>query len=80
MLTGEADTGFLPDPDRIGRCGNILDVRDETHPALDFDKILARNEGNFLGEYIRSFDGAEEGSPEYIALCEGVRAILDTMH
>ena len=58
--------------------GNIVDILDETKPALDLEKIKERNEGNILGRFIESMSEYEEGSIEYEALCEGVQALLET--
>ena len=53
-------------------------IVDETKPALDFVKLKERNQENLLGRFIESLDDYEEGSMEYEALCEGVKALLET--
>ena len=58
--------------------GNILEIIDNTKPALDLEKIKERNQGNILGRFIESMSEYEEGSIEYEALCEGVQALLET--
>ena len=58
--------------------GNIIEILDETKPALDLKRIQERNQENLLGRFIESFQGYEEESVEYEALCEGVQALLDT--
>ena len=58
--------------------GNIIEILDETKPALDLKRIRERNQENLLGRFIESFQGYEEESVEYEALCEGVQALLDT--
>lgn len=58
--------------------GNILEIVDETKPAYHFEKLKERNEDNLLGNYIRSLEGCEPGSVEYLALYEGVEALLET--
>ncbi len=58
--------------------GNIIEILDETKPALDFARIRERNQENILGRFIESFQGCEEESIEYEALCEGVQALMDT--
>ncbi len=58
--------------------GNVIEIVDETKPALDLKRIQERNRDNLLGKFIESFKGYEEDSVEYEALCEGVQALLDT--
>ena len=45
---------------------------------MDLKRIRERNQENLLGRFIESFQGYEEESVEYEALCEGVQALLDT--
>lgn len=58
--------------------GNVIEILDETKPALNFVRIQERNQENILGRFIESFHGCQEDSIEYEALCEGVQALLDT--
>ena len=58
--------------------GNIVAIEDETKPAPDFVKLKERNQENLLGRFNESLDDYEEGSMEYEALCEGVKALLET--
>ena len=58
--------------------GNVIEILDETKPALNFARIQERNQENILGRFIESFQGCEEDSIEYEAMCEGVQALLDT--
>ena len=56
--------------------GNILEVQNLTRAAYDFEKIQRANAGNLLGKYIESLKDAEKNSVEYMALFEGVEALL----
>lgn len=58
--------------------GNIVEIVDETKPALDLAKIKERNQENLLGRFIENLEEHKEGSMEYEALCEGVKALLET--
>lgn len=58
--------------------GNVLEVVDETKPAYHFEKLREQNRDNLLGNYIKSFEGCEPDSVEYLALYEGVEALLET--
>ena len=58
--------------------GNIAAIVDETKPALDLAKLKVYNQENLLGRFIESLEGNEEGSMEYDALYEGVKALLET--
>lgn len=70
------DTEFLVEG--MDSFGNILEVIDETKPAYHFEKLREQNRDNLLGNYIKSLEGCEPGSVEYLALYEGVEALLET--
>ena len=42
------------------------------------EKIYQQNKENILGGLIGQLKDSEEGSVEYLALCEGVRALMET--
>ena len=44
----------------------------------DFTKLKNENKGNILGQYIESLEGYPADSLEHQALCEGVRALMET--
>lgn len=78
VLTGFRDVDMVFELESIMNFGNIIEIVDETKPALDFDKLLSKNQGNLLGRFIESFIDAEEGSVERQALYEGVQALMET--
>ena len=56
---------------------NIVDIEDRTCIAFDYEKIYYKNKDNIIGKYIESFNGAEPGTVEYMAMEEGVKALLN---
>lgn len=58
--------------------GNITAMEDHTKLAYNLDKICQQNKDNILGELIGALGGYAEESVEYMALCEGVRALMET--
>lgn len=78
ILKGKRDADLSFDLKRLAGEGNILEVADETAPALDFRKLYEENQENLLGKYIGRFSECGEGSQEYLALCEGVEALLQS--
>lgn len=76
VLRGARDLDFVFEVESIRNLGNIIEIVDETSPALELEKILEKNKGNLLGRYIESFQGCEPGSIEEQALYEGVEALL----
>ena len=58
--------------------GNITAIEDHTRPAYNMEKIYQQNKDNILGGLINELSGYEEESVEYMALCEGVRALMET--
>lgn len=79
LVTGFRDPDIRFDLAHLDVGGSIVDIRDMTKPAFDFEKLAAANEQNLLGRYIRRFLQEEtENEVEKMALYEGVQAILET--
>ncbi len=77
-VKGFRDPDILFDLADMDTCGNIVDLADESKPAYDYTKLLAQNRGDLLGRYIESLMDYDEDSVEYLALCEGVQALMET--
>ena len=77
ILRGTRDPEIELDTESMDVMGNILEVVDETIPDYDFEKLALQNQDNLIGAYIQAFEGCEEGSIEYEALCEGVHALME---
>lgn len=76
-LTGRRDPDVTFDCEALQDEGNILEVKDETVPDFDFDRLLADNRGNIIGRYIESV--REMDAPKEIkdkALEYGVMSLL----
>lgn len=78
VIKGMRDPDILFDLADMDTYGNIIELTDDTKPAYDFAKLLAQNRGNLLGSYIENLIGHDEDSIEYLALCEGVQALMET--
>lgn len=78
VLTGYRDPDIEFETESIQNFGNIMEIVDETKPALNFDKLYTNNQENILGRFIECFSDAEEGSVERQALYEGVLALVET--
>ena len=78
VLSGFRDIDIIFELESIIGFGNIIEIVDETKPALDFEKLQAKNQGNLLGKYIECFKDAEEDSIESQALYEGILALMET--
>ena len=76
ILTGFCDQEMELSLEELDAYGNILEVQNLTRAAYDFEKIQRANAGNLLGKYIESLKDAEKNSVEYMALFEGVEALL----
>ena len=77
-LEGFSDPDMMFDLGTIKKVGNVVDLCDHTRPAYDFRKLQDRNKDNLIGKYIESFNDVSEDSIEYTALCEGIRALMET--
>lgn len=77
-VKGYHDPDILFDLGDMDTYGNIIDLVDDTKPAYDFMKLLEQNQGELIGKYIESLIDYDEDSVEYLALCEGVQALMET--
>lgn len=77
-VKGFRDPDILFDLTDMDTYGNIIELLDESKPDYDFHKLLAQNPGDLLGKYIESLMDHDEDSVEYLALCEGVQALMET--
>lgn len=77
-LTGYKDPEVYYDLEALDVYGNITEIEDCTKPAYDMKKIYQQNQDNILGGLIEEYGDASEESIEYMALCEGVRALMET--
>ena len=77
-LVGFRDPEVLFDLSGFDVYGNLVELTDGTRPAYDFGKLEETNRENILGAFIREFQGAGEETREYMALCEGVQALMET--
>ena len=78
IVKGFHDPDILFDLTDMDTYGNIIDLVDKSKPAYDFKKLWAQNRGDLLGKYIESLMDYGEDSVEYLALCEGVQALMET--
>lgn len=77
-LRGKRSPEVVFDIENLDDVGNIIKLEDCTNPDYCLVELAENNKDNLLGAYIKSFGNVEEGSIEYIALYEGVRAIEET--
>ena len=78
LLCGFRNADIEFDVSNTDPFGNILEIVDETKPAYRFEKLKEKNKDNLLGKYIESIGDCESDSLEYMALYEGVEALLET--
>ncbi len=78
ILSGFRNTDIEFDVLNTDPFGNILEIVDETKPAYRFEQLQGKNRDNLLGKYIESMGNCEPDSLEYMALYEGVEALLET--
>ena len=77
-LTGYKDPELYLDMEALDVYGNITEIEDYTQPAYNMEKIYQQNKDNILGGLIEKLRDSGENSIEYMALCEGVRALMET--
>ena len=76
QLTGKRDPEIEFDTYYMNPFGNIVEIEDMTTVAIDYEKIYYKNKDNVIGKYIESFKGCKVMSKEYMAMEEGVSALL----
>ena len=77
ILQGFRHQDVVFDAEYLDSYGNILEIVDETKLAYDYQRLYEENRDNLIGKYIAGFSQCEEGSVEFLALQEGVQALLD---
>ncbi len=77
-LTGFRDPEILFDLSNFDVYENIVELIDDTKPFYNFEKIQIQNADNILGYLIADWKDCDRESVEYLALCEGVQALLET--
>ncbi len=77
ILVGERDVDIQFETEGLDVYNNILEVIDETFPAFDYEKLYYENKENLIGYFIESIGKCEKDSVEFLALQEGIRALLD---
>ena len=75
-IRGQRHPAVQFDTELIRSAGMILDVRDESIPALHIEELKERFRGQLIGRYIESFENAAPGSVEEKALQVGLEALL----
>lgn len=78
VITGFRSPDILFDLQAMDVYGNIIEIIDDTKPSYDFEKLRQQNKDNILGKFIDQLVGYGEDSVQYRALCEGVRALVET--
>lgn len=78
LLKGYRDPDILFDLDSMDPMGNVIQITDETRPFYDLAKLYRNNQNNLIGKYIESFSKAGKDTVEYEALCQGIRALMET--
>ena len=77
-LTGYKEPEILFDLEALDVYGNVTEIEDCTKPAYNMKKLYQQNQDNILGGLIKKLGDSPEESMEYMALCEGVRALMET--
>ena len=77
-LTGYKDPDIYFDLDSLDVYGNITSIEDHTKPAYNMAKIYQQNKDNILGGLIEELGESKEDSLDYMALCEGICALMET--
>ncbi len=77
ILNGFRDPQIMFDLHPENVSGNIIEIVDQTKPAYDFEKLFEQNQDNILGRLIREFRDYDRDSTEYLAMCEGVQALME---
>ena len=76
VIRGQRHPAVQFDTELIRSAGMILDVKDESVPALHIEQLKERYRGQLIGRYIESFEAAAPGSVEEKALQIGLEALL----
>lgn len=78
ILTGFREPQMMFDLGNADVYGNIIEIVDQTKPSYNFEKLMEQNQNNILGHLIREMKDFDIESVEYQAMCEGVKALMET--
>ena len=76
FISGQRDPAVQFDRDLIRQTGMVLDVQDNSVPALHLEELKESCRGQLIGMYIESFEGHERSPVEEKALQYGLEALL----
>ncbi len=76
LIRGQRDPGIQIDAGLFLKLGMVLDVSDETMPALHMEELKERCRGQLIGRYIESFEDSGGSFVENRALQYGLEALL----
>jgi hypothetical protein len=76
FISGQRSPAVLFDTDLIRRAGMVLDVQDNSVPALHLEELKENCRGQLIGMYIESFEGHDRSPVEEKALQYGLEALL----
>lgn len=77
-LIGFRNPETMFDASSLDVYGNMIECVDDTKPSFRMDLLKAQNKHNIIGKFIASFEGCDEDSLEYRAMCEGIEALMET--
>ncbi len=76
-IVGRRDPDIVFDTGRAERIGRITEVRDESEPDYDFERLEADNRDNIIGQFIKSIRKAQiDDETAEKALNYGISALL----
>ncbi len=76
-LIGERDVDLQFETESLDAYNNILEVIDETYPAFDYEELYLKNKENLIGYFMDCIGDCEKDTVEFLALQEGIHALLD---
>ncbi len=79
VLEGFRSVDFELDEERLLRLGRILDVKDETTPNFDYERLYTENRNNIIGLYIQKINEMDvSDSQKEKALYYGMKAFFSS--
>lgn len=76
LLTGRRARDLVLSEELFLRHGYVVEVRDNTIPDFDVDRLLAQNSDNLIGKFITEVQKTEDETLEEKALQYGLQALL----
>ena len=78
ILKGYRDPAFHPDRERLLSLGNVVEAKDESRPAYDYEQLKQMYRGQLIGRFLESYGDGTLTREQELGRRFGLEALLET--